>query len=299
MPLVSVIIPARNPGSFLDRSVASVLRQTVQDLECIVVDDGSSQDLASLPILDDERVRYFRQENRGVSVARNVGASLSRSRFIAFLDQDDEWLPGKLAVQMAGLADNPAASFSHTPFTWVLAGRELVAGPQAVTYLGSLAGDRSHVCISGLLVERAKHDAVGGHDPLLAQQQDWDFVLKLLMTFGSPITALETQVRYYVHGENASGDYAAAEREARSVLERHRVRAVSVGDRRALDAIHRGLAVSGRLHSHQAVDHARASMRAGKWWISARHFGASFALDPRVAVSSLMAAVTRRASGRE
>lgn len=265
VPLVSVIIPVYNPGNFLDRSVASVLRQTARDLECIVVDDGSSEDVASLSILADARVRYLRQANRGVSVARNVGVSVSHGRYIAFLDQDDEWLPGKLEAQLAALAESPAASFAHTPFNWVLPGREQPSGQQQVTYVGSLAGDDSYVCLSSLMVERVKHDAVGGHDPLLAQQQDWDFVLRLLMTFGPPVSTAESLVKYFVHGGNASGDYAAAEREAKAVLQRHQVRAVAAGDRRVLRAISEGKAISRRLHSHQAVDHARASIGVRDW----------------------------------
>lgn len=298
VPLVSVIIPVYNPGNFLNRSVASALQQTVRDLECIVVDDGSSEDVASLSILADTRVRYLRQANRGVSVARNVGVSVSHGRYIAFLDQDDEWLPGKLEAQLAALAESPAASFAHTPFVWVLPGREQPSGQQRVTYLGSLAGDNSYVCLSSLLVERAKHDAVGGHDPLLAQQQDWDFVLRLLMTYGPPVSTVESLVRYFVHGGNASGDYAAAEREAKAVLQRHQVRAVAAGDRPALRAVRAGCAVSRRLHSHQALDHARASIGVRSWQQATRHFLASLALGPKVALAALSTAVARRLARR-
>lgn len=115
MPLVSVVIPAHNPGPFLERSVGSVLSQTFTDFECVVVDDGSSQDISFPPVFADPRVRYLRQDNRGVSVARNVGVSSGDSHYVAFLDQDDEWAPAKLEKQVAQLRQHPGASFRTRP----------------------------------------------------------------------------------------------------------------------------------------------------------------------------------------
>jgi len=102
MPLVSVIIPTLDRPEFLRAALQSVLCQTVNDLEALVIDDGSATDL--LPVLnalEDDRIRYFRHEStRGEAAARNTGILSARGAYVAFLDDDDEWLPDKLRLQL-------------------------------------------------------------------------------------------------------------------------------------------------------------------------------------------------------
>ena len=119
VPRVSVVVPAYNPGDLLTRSLGSVLAQSMTDLEVVVVDDGSREPQGWVADLD-ARVTYVRQDNRGVSVARNVGVATARSEWVAFLDQDDEWLPDKLAMQLDVVAAGPRAAFCCTGFDWVL-----------------------------------------------------------------------------------------------------------------------------------------------------------------------------------
>ena len=296
MPLVSVIIPAFNPGSFLQRSVGSVLTQTAGDLECIVVDDGSTEDLASIEILGSPRVRFHRQENRGVSAARNVGASLSNGKYLAFLDQDDEWMPRKLEYQLESLQQRPSASFSHTPFIWMLPTGERPSQAEPCSYRNSLAA-RSYACISSLVVDRAKHDAVGGHDPRLAQQQDWDFILKLLQVFGDPTCESQHLVRYFVHENNASVDYWTAELEARSIYDRAKLQATRDGDEATLSAIRRGVHRTRSVHGFQAVDQLRASVRNGDWRLALLHLKRGLALDPSAVAQSAWSFALHRATG--
>jgi glycosyltransferase involved in cell wall biosynthesis len=106
---VSVIIPARNRASLIERAVRSVLTQTYQDFEIIVVDDGSTdntpQTVAGL-IREDRRVRFLRHDiNRGAQAARNSGIRAALGNWIAFLDSDDEWLPDSLALRLNRAAD--------------------------------------------------------------------------------------------------------------------------------------------------------------------------------------------------
>ncbi|HEX2565854.1 MAG TPA: glycosyltransferase family 2 protein [Burkholderiales bacterium] len=105
-PLVSVVIPTFNRAYCLGRAIDSALSQTHRRCEVIVVDDGSSDGTAQLVAArygHDERVRYARQRNRGVSAARNRGLALARGKYVAFLDSDDVWHPWKIAVQIACL----------------------------------------------------------------------------------------------------------------------------------------------------------------------------------------------------
>jgi len=93
-PRVSVVMAAYNYGPFIAQAIQSVVDQTFTDWELIVVDDGSTDDTSAVvaPLLDDPRVRYRRQENRGQPQAKNRGVELSRGDLVAFLDADDAWL---------------------------------------------------------------------------------------------------------------------------------------------------------------------------------------------------------------
>ena len=100
---ISVIVPTYNRGHLLERALRSVLTQTHQQLELIIVDDGSVDNTADVVSTydADSRVRYIRhQDNLGSSVARNTGIRHAQGEYIAFLDSDDEWLPTKLEKQM-------------------------------------------------------------------------------------------------------------------------------------------------------------------------------------------------------
>lgn len=106
MPLVSIIIPAYNRARFLPETMNSALGQSIADIECIVVDDGSTDDTKDVVAQfseRDPRVRYLQQENRGPSAARNYGLAEARGRFIQFLDSDDIIVQDKLAQQLAQL----------------------------------------------------------------------------------------------------------------------------------------------------------------------------------------------------
>ncbi len=115
--LVSVVIPTYNRGYCLLETIKSVCAQTHQNLEIIVVDDGSTDGTEQLLAREsqrDERLRYFRQQNRGVSAARNVGIDKAKGRFIALLDSDDTWVPWKIEAQLACFEHYPSAVMVHS-----------------------------------------------------------------------------------------------------------------------------------------------------------------------------------------
>jgi len=108
-PLVSAVIPTFNRGWIMAEAVQSVLDQTYEPLEIIVVDDGSTDNTRDVlePFMD--RITLLKQENKGVSAARNLGIKNARGEFIAFLDSDDLWLPDKTACQIDFFKANPKA----------------------------------------------------------------------------------------------------------------------------------------------------------------------------------------------
>lgn len=120
-PLVSVIIPTYNRADVLDRAIESVLNQTYENFELIIIDDGSTdktfEQLAKYE--SSTKVQTFSINNHGVSFARNLGIKKASGEFIAFLDSDDEWLAHKLASQMDYLKNYPEVNWIHTEEIWI------------------------------------------------------------------------------------------------------------------------------------------------------------------------------------
>lgn len=126
---VSVIMPVYNRTRWLPESLASIRRQAMPGLEIIVLDDGSTEDVAGVVRAHCPEARYLRQENRGPAAARNAALAHATSSLIAFLDHDDVWPDGSLAARCQALAENPAALFvlgrtrslaaGTTPEPWV------------------------------------------------------------------------------------------------------------------------------------------------------------------------------------
>src|SRR4051812_1633371 len=106
MPEITAIVPTHNRSNLLEQTLRSVLSQRGVDLEVVVVDDGSTDDVAAVVgALDDQRIRLIRHDHpMGVSTARNHGAKVATGDWLAFCDDDDLWSPDKLARQLAAAA---------------------------------------------------------------------------------------------------------------------------------------------------------------------------------------------------
>lgn len=105
--MISVIIPTYNREKTIKRAIESVLQQTYKDIEVIVVDDGSVDNTKEVvKSIDDERVKYYYQDNQGACAARNKGVDLASGDYIAFQDSDDYWNPQKLEIQLKALQEN-------------------------------------------------------------------------------------------------------------------------------------------------------------------------------------------------
>jgi glycosyltransferase involved in cell wall biosynthesis len=133
MPAVSIILPTYNRKRVISRAVQSVLRQTYQDFELIIVDDGSTDGTELLmEALTSEKIKYIRQTiNRGVSAARNTGIRLAEGDYVAFQDSDDEWMPDKLEKQLECFAVSPPAVGGVFTGTYVIRDGKTIYEPSA------------------------------------------------------------------------------------------------------------------------------------------------------------------------
>lgn len=186
-PCVSVVMPAYNAEKFIGAAIESVLGQTFQDLEILVVDDGSRDGTADV-VARYPRVRYIRQANGGASSARNRGVAEARGEFIAFLDSDDEWHPEKLQAQVALMRAYPQADLCRTAIAEepLEPQRSLFgidkAGLPGHTLIKTLAESFLHpyFATSAVMVRRAAFEAVGGFDTALKIAEDVDLYFRIL-----------------------------------------------------------------------------------------------------------------------
>lgn len=185
MKKVSVIIPTYNRADKIKASIQSVLDQTYDDYELIVVDDASSDDTESVVrSFSDDRIRYHRlAENGGAAKARNKGVDLSETDYIAFHDSDDKWLPDKLKKQMDYFDNNPDVSMVYGKIRFI-AGNESFVLPDKDTK-GDLEGfifpwllARNTIGTPAMLIRKSCFDNAGGFDASLRCLEDWEFVLR-------------------------------------------------------------------------------------------------------------------------
>lgn len=215
MPYFSVIIPVHNRYRSLKEAIDSVLSQTFTDFELIVVDDGSADDT---PHVADEyagRIRYIRQENRGVSAARNAGAAAASSPWLAFLDSDDLWLPGKLERQSRFICENPGISIHQTDETWIRRGRRVNPRERHLKREGRIFIDSLALCLispSAAAMSRECFDRYGPFDEDLPACEDYDLWLRVTARERVGLAPERLVTRRGGHPDQLSARYPAMDR---------------------------------------------------------------------------------------
>lgn len=181
-PLISVIIPTYNRGWIVKDAVESVLRQDFVDFELLVIDDGSTDNTADVLQAITGDFRVIRQENRGVSSARNRGIRESGGDLIAFLDSDDAWLPQKLSAQFAFFRRHPQALICQTEEIWIRNGKRVNPGKRHQKLSGMIFEPSLHLCLvspSAVMVRRQLFTEVGLFDEALPACEDYDLWLRI------------------------------------------------------------------------------------------------------------------------
>ena len=212
---ISVVIPTYNRAELLPRALASVNAQTLSPDEVIVVDDGSTDGSRELIATRHPECRYLRQENRGVSAARNLGIREARGEWIALLDSDDTWLPTKLAAQMDGVCRTSSARICHTEELWIRNGVRVNAMKKHRKRGGWIFRDCLPLCAispSSALIHRELFETVGLFDESLPACEDYDMWLRICARYPVAFEHQPQVVKYGGHEDQLSRKYWGMDR---------------------------------------------------------------------------------------
>ncbi|MGI4807551.1 MAG: glycosyltransferase family 2 protein, partial [Janthinobacterium lividum] len=185
---VTVVVPAYNIAAYIDDCLDSILSQHFGNLECWVVDDGSTDATAArVQARTDPRIKLLRQANAGVSAARNAGLAQARGRYVMFLDGDDILHPQALQRLVASFQEHPKAAATFGTLIKILQDGRLFPGQKALARHRYPSGDVLALMIEEnflangghVLVRTAAARTVGGFDTSLRLSEDWEFWCRL------------------------------------------------------------------------------------------------------------------------
>jgi len=242
-PLVSVVVPAYNCASHIGETLESVYGQTYRHWEVIVVDDGSTDETRTALVPHMGKIRYVRQGNRGTAAARNAGVRQARGELIAFLDDDDIWLPDKLELQVQVMEGSPECGLVFTDgktFTADGIRQESVISTRLDGWIDAHRVERAQVAkgwlgrhllfwsdivsASSVMVRRECFDQAGGFDEGIAIADDYDLWLKIALAH--PVALVQHCLYMWRwHDESQSGPVAGRQHRwmeaSLVVLEKH------------------------------------------------------------------------------
>jgi len=212
-PLVSIVAPAHNAARFFDSWISSIEGQSVSNLEIILVDDGSSDDIAERAARRSAGIRYLRQDNQGPAAARNAGILASRADLIAFLDLDDLWAPRHLERCMHALDTNPDAGIAQGRIRNVIADSEggLQYCSPAYRFLN----------LGAAVFRRSVFATCGYFDTRLRFAEDFDFITRCWEQGVRKIDLDEVSLLYHRHESNMTNEKSVIELGAVRVYKLH------------------------------------------------------------------------------
>jgi glycosyltransferase involved in cell wall biosynthesis len=215
MPHFSVIIPVYNRPESLICAVESVVKQTCSDYELIIVDDGSEPAAFEVQKLYGGRIRYIRQENKGVSSARNLGIRVSSGEYLLFLDSDDMWLPGKIQAHKEFISSNPRIKIHQTREIWFRRGTRVNPGKKHIQPQGYIFEQSLELCLispSACAVSREIFNRYGLFDENMPACEDYDLWLRTTPFEECGLIDKQLSVRFGGHGDQLSSAYEAMDR---------------------------------------------------------------------------------------
>lgn len=286
-PLVSAIIPVHNGRDYVSDAIESVLRQTYVPIECVVVDDGSTDDTVAIISQYQRDIVLVRSPNYGVASARNLGASHARGKFLAFLDADDVWLPHKIEFQMSERCRDPSVGLMYSAY-WIvnadLSEHHLMRCPAEDTALmNSILLRPPGIQLSSTgIVPRSVFAGIGGFDERLTTSADLDLTLRVLkVARGCAVDVPLTLYRR--HAGQMSRNLEAMERDMRIIFDK------LFGDSTLPSAIRR---LRSRAEAQLALILAISLIRQGEIVRGTMKMGRSLTRDPRAFASTVARKMT-------
>jgi len=228
--MISVIIPAYNRASYLKEAIQSVLDQDYfagLDLsslfELLVIDDGSTDNTKEIVSAFGDRVKYHYQVNRGISTTRNVGLSLAKGDYIAFLDSDDLWKKAKLRMQMNLMENIPQAKVCYTEEIWIRRGARVNPKKKHQKYSGWIFDKVLPLCLlslSSALFRKEVFEEVGFFDEELPVCEDYDFAIRVAQRYPVYLISRPLIVKRGGHPDQLSKKYWGMDRFRIKALEK-------------------------------------------------------------------------------
>jgi glycosyltransferase involved in cell wall biosynthesis len=202
MPTVTTIIPAYNAAAYVGQAIRSALDQRGVHGEVIVIDDGSTDDTAKVLEQFGDAIRVIRQANAGHIAARNRAAKLADGEWLAFLDADDEWLPDKLAKQLAVADERISLVYTerqHFGDSSRVAARQIEFDQLHEGEVFEQLLLNNFITVSSAIMRRSWFERLGGFDPEPTGCEDWDLWLRYAAAGGLVRVVREPLTRYRIH----------------------------------------------------------------------------------------------------
>ena len=264
-PLVSVVIPCYNQAHFLSEAIGSVLAQSHPNFEIIVVDDGSTDNTSEVAG-HYQKVRLVRQENQGLSAARNSGLARSEGEYVVFLDADDRLLPEALEVGVGYLDVRPECAFVSGHYRNIAAdGSPLPVRKQRYVeknhYLALLSGNYVGPPVV-VMYRRVVFESVGAFDTSVNPSADHDMNLRIARRF--PVGCHRKVVaEYRQHGTNMSGNPARMLKSSQTVRRSHRK--LVKGNKQYEEAVETGIKRSQDYFGGLLISELRTHLQKREW----------------------------------
>jgi len=270
-PTVSVIIPTYNRAHFLPRAVNSVLNQTYQDFEIIIVDDCSTDNTEEIvKNYNNKKIKYIRHDkNRGASAARNTGIKNSSGILLSFLDSDDQWLQHKLECEVRVLNENKNCIICSTEQTIINENNSKIISrhifeKQFVSQKIALRGECS-TTNDFTVVKKAVVD-IEGFDEKLPARQDWDFLIRITSIGPGVQVPINTVNKYTMRNDQISTGINNKLTCTIMLYEKHKN--LFLADSLALYRILYTIALMNLLNNNygEAVNYFKKSYKSTKHW---------------------------------
>lgn len=232
---ISVILPTYNREVTLERAIKSVLAQTHRNFELIVIDDGSTDNTNLIIDKYSGEIRYFSKLHAGVSSARNLGLEKSEGTWVAFLDSDDYWLPGKLERQLEYLTNHPGMMIVQTDEQWIRNGVPVNPMKKHKKHSGWIFRYCLPLCIvspSAVLIHQKVFNDVGVFDESFPVCEDYDLWLRIAIKYQIGLIPEKLIVKIGGHADQLSRKYWGMDRFRVRALEKVLGEDLTIGQRK-------------------------------------------------------------------